>query len=233
MLEERAYLSQSEISIAAPVLGARIDMILHAELSPLGFERIRPRRWVDSTRPPIRRIFEFQPLKGDRYSARWGFSVDFVPTQRNGTIVWKRTAKTARFDLCIDPIDREGRVEWCSVSRFILPLKAYDWAKVTRAVLNGVKAARPDFARVASPRDIVDVFQERSEMKFRRFRLENYIQTHLAWGLCLVSLGRREAAEVHLRKYCEHFFVDRNDRILQAAERAAALIYEHNYKVDA
>jgi hypothetical protein len=163
MPEQRTFLSESEISIAAPVLAARIDMILSAELSPLGFERIRPRHWVDSTRPPIRRIFEFQPLKGDRYSARWGLSINFVPTQRNGKLAWKRTAKTARFDLCIDPIDREGRVEWCSMSRFIFALTTYDWGKVTRAVLNGVKAAHSDFARVASPRNIVEILEEISD----------------------------------------------------------------------
>jgi hypothetical protein len=226
MEEQQTFLSKSQMSVDARVLAARIDMILHSELSPLGFERIGPRRWVDSSRPPIRRMFEFQRLKGEGYSTRWGFSIDFVPTQRNGKLAWKRTARTARFDLCIDPIDREERVEWRSISGFIVPQKTYDWGKVTRAVLDGVRAAQPDFARVASPRNVVEVFRERSAMQFRRFTLENYIRTDIAWGLCLVSLGHYEEAEIHLQKYCARFSIDRNNRILRAAEQAASSITE-------
>jgi hypothetical protein len=54
----------------APVFADKIDEIIGAELSPLGFEQIRPRRWVATARPPIRRIFDFQALKGATYSAR-------------------------------------------------------------------------------------------------------------------------------------------------------------------
>jgi len=41
------------MSVPAPVMAARLDMALHTELSPLGFERIRARRWVAGTYPPI------------------------------------------------------------------------------------------------------------------------------------------------------------------------------------
>lgn len=203
-------------------MAARIDMILHAEMSSDGFERIRPRYWVDSTRPPIRRIFEFQPLKGDSYSARWGISLDFVPMLIGGKLAWKRTAKTAQLDLRFDPMDQEpGRVEWCRFSRFIFPPKPYDWDKVTRAVVHGTKAALLDFMRIQSITDIVQTFGEQSVRKVYRLSLENYIQTHIAWGLCLISLGKQEEAEDHLQKFCVEFSIDRNDRILRAAESAA------------
>jgi hypothetical protein len=94
--------------MSASVLADKIDEIIGAELSPLGFEQIRPRRWVATAQPPIRRIFEFQALKGATYSARWGLSLDFVPLWRADGLRWKRTAKTANFDLCIDPIDQYG-----------------------------------------------------------------------------------------------------------------------------
>jgi hypothetical protein len=229
MPNDGRFLSAADISVPAPVMAARIDMILHAELSSYGFERVRPRHWVDSTLAPIRRIFEFQPLKGDSYSARWGFSLDFVPRLKNGKLAWKRTTKTACFDLRFDPIDQEpGRVEWCRFSRFILPYKIYDWSKVTRAVVNGAKAARSDFKRVRSVRDIVETFREKSVMKFYRFSLENYIQTHIAWGLCLISIGERDEAEDHLQKFCLQFSVDRNDRILRAAEDTARTLRNDN-----
>jgi hypothetical protein len=202
-------------------------MILDGELSPLGFERIRPRMWLESKRPPIRRLFEFQPIKGEVYSARWGFALDFVPIQRAEKLAWKRTAKPARFDLSIDPIDSEGHPrEWHSVSRFIYPAKKYDWGKLVRTVEDTAKGARPDFNRVNSIEDIVALFRERSTMKFKRFSLDNYVQTHIAWGLALIAIGAPEEGERHLQTYCATFSIDRNDRILRQAEQTAIVLAE-------
>ena len=91
-------LSTPEISIPAADLSARIDMILDGELLPLGFERIRPRLWVESKHPPIRRLFEFQPIKGEVYSARWGFSLDFVPIQKAEKLEAHRKDCQVRFE---------------------------------------------------------------------------------------------------------------------------------------
>jgi hypothetical protein len=203
-------------------MAARLDMALHAELSPLGFERIRARRWVAGTHPPIRRIFEFQPLKGEQYSGRWGFSLDFVPILKNGKLRWKRTSRSATFDLCIDPIDTEGGPrDWCSLSRFIYPSKTYDWSRVWRTVKATTQAARTDFSRGNSIDKVASIFRERSTMRSRRFLLENYPQTHIAWGLCLIALGRLAEGETHLEKYCCQFSVDRHDRILDQAVQEA------------
>lgn len=192
----------------------------------MGFQRTRQRRWVDNTTPTIRKIFEFQPLKGLSYSARWGFSLDFVPIRKGGCLRWKRTAKTAQFDLCIDPIDNEGGPhDWCSVSLFIFPGKAYDWSKVTRAVKNTTAAAKADLARVETISDIAALFEQRSIMKFHRFSPENYVQTHLAWGLCLKAIGEREKGEMHLQEYCNRFSIARGDRILRQAEQNARMAF--------
>jgi hypothetical protein len=215
-------LSAADPSVPASVLATRIDMVLHAELSPIGFERARPRRWVEGRQGPIRKIFEFQALKGEQYSACWGFSVDFVPSLRGGRLSWKRTVKAARHDLRIDPIDLEGGPhEWCSFSRFIPRTKVYDWDKVSRTVAASVKAAKQDFKKINTIASLVTMFDERSKMKFRRFSLENYSQTHIAWGLCLLAVRNRDEAETHLTRFCETFSIDRNDRILQSAERIA------------
>lgn len=208
--------------IPAPILAAKVDQILDTELSPLGFERIRPRYWVESRDLPIRRLFDFQPLKGARYSARWGFSLGFVPLCMNGRLRWKRTPKTARFDLCIDPIDSNGRVpDWCSLSRSRYPANHYDWERVLHVTTDGVMAARPDFDRVKSIKDILALFRERSAMKFRRFSLESYIQTHIAWGLSLIAIGEPEEGERHLQIFCTRFSIDRVDPILRQAEQEA------------
>ncbi len=197
-------------------------MILGDDLSPLGFERIRPRHWVESKHPPLRRLFEFQALKGESYSARWGFALDFVPVLRGDRLRWKRTAKTTTFDLCIDPIDAgRNHRDWPRLSRSIWPAKIYDWNNLTRTVRNAAKAAQPDFDRVNSIEDIPALYRERSTMKFSRFSLENYIQTHIAWGLCLIATGKPEEGESHLQTYCTKFEIDRDDRILREAEREA------------
>jgi hypothetical protein len=124
--------------------------------------------------------------------------------------------------LCIDPIDtgRDHR-DWPQLSRSIWPAKTYDWDNVTRIVRNAAKTARPDFNCVSSIADIPTIFRERSTMKFTRFSLENYIQTHIAWGLCLIATGERDEGERHLQTYCTKFEIDRDDRILRQAEQEA------------
>jgi hypothetical protein len=52
---------------------------LHAYLAPLGLTQITPRKWVDGSHPPARRMFELALMKGASVRAHWGYSLDFVP----------------------------------------------------------------------------------------------------------------------------------------------------------
>jgi len=144
-----------------------------------------------------------------------------VPIQRNGRLHWKRTSKSATFDLCIDPINQDGRADRSTVSRFIFPAKTYDWNRATHTMKNTAQLARADYSRVKSVADIVAIFRERSSMRFRQFSLESYTQTHIAWGLALLAIGDAEEGERHLRLYCEQFSVDRNERKIREAELLA------------
>jgi hypothetical protein len=197
----------------------KIDQVVGAELSSLGFERTRPRHWVRTVRAPIRSIFEFQAIKGGAYSARWGFSVDFVPLRRANNFQWKRTAKTAKFDLCIDPLDQHSMPppDWFFIRRH----EANDLIRLASAAQESTRFAKLDFGRVNSIFDIVTIFRERAAMRFRRFSLENYSQTHLAWGLSLIAVGDIREGEQHLELFCARFSIDRNDRLLRQAELAA------------
>jgi hypothetical protein len=174
-----------------------MNSVLCAELSSLpGFEPVRPRRWVGSAKAPIREIFEFQALKGASYSARWGFSLDFVPVIRIGRASWKRTSRSAEFDLCIDPIDELGQVPpWCSFVQFT-KAEEIETAALIRIAASASHAARRDFDRVRSINDVVAIFSERASISFRRFSLRNYVQTHLAWGLGLIAVGESEQVPV-------------------------------------
>jgi hypothetical protein len=203
-------------------LADRIDEELRLKLSPIGFEPVRARRWVSGTIAPIHKIFEFQAMKGGWYSARWGFSLDFVPVVRNGRLRRKRTSKSVEFDLCIDPIDEIGIApDWCSFVE-IATLKEVDASHLIRVVRAATRAAHDDFARVNSVGDVVTVFHERASMAFRRFSLENYVQTHIAWGLCLLAVGKRAEGEEHIRLFCEKNGINRNDPLIHKAESELA-----------
>ena len=183
--------------MAVPDLVDKIDEVIGGELSPRGFERIRPRRWIGTVRPLIRGIFELHALKGSIYSARWGLSLDFVPLWRADKFRWKRTSRAADFDLCIDPIDQNG----VPLSRhsFCRPFRGRaDTARMALVAKESTRAAKLDFNRANSISDVVAMFQDRATMRFRRFSPENYTQTHLAWGLSLIALGEAAEGERHL-----------------------------------
>ncbi|HLY54644.1 MAG TPA: hypothetical protein VKS60_03755 [Stellaceae bacterium] len=186
------------------------------------FERRAPRQWLDSTALPIRRMFEFQPLKGATYSAVWGFSLDFVPLRRGRrTWRWKRTVRSVELDLCIDPIDDGENVpRWCSFV-YLPGIFEPTPTEVTEAARLSLCAAMKDFDRVHSIEDIVAIFEERAAKQFRRFSLENYIQTHIAWGLALVAVGRADEGRIHINAFCDRFEIARDDRLLRRAEAAA------------
>lgn len=187
------------------------------EVTPPGFHRTAERRWVSEAEGAIRRIVEFEALKGARYSARWGFSVDFVPRLRGSQLAWKRTLATAEFDLCIDPADAEGSPPaWCGFASDDSPRRV---SKITRSVK---EAASSDFAPIRTASDLLRLFERRSRMSFRRFGLDNYVQTDLAWGLLQVATGEPEAGSERLARFCERFEVDAGAAILTKARAEAA-----------
>ncbi len=202
----------------APAVAATIDELVGAELLPLGFKPTRPRRWVRTARSHVRGIFEFQALKGGIYSARWGLSLDFVPLLRGDRLRWKRTANTEDFDLCIDPIDEYGAPPaWCSFSRSTPPREG----RMALAVNEATQAAKFAFSRANSIVDVVGMFRQRAALHFRRFDLENYAQTHLAWGLSLIVVGDLTEGERHLELFCARFSIDRQDQMIRQALLAA------------
>jgi hypothetical protein len=194
-----------------------IDAALEDLMPSQGFERSRPGRWVRSTKQPVREVFEFQAMKGMVRSARWGFSLDFVPVLQGTRLKWKRTLKSLAFDLCIDPIDRAGSLlAWFTVSQS-------DPERVVRRVVRQtVGEAASDFDQVDSVADVIRVFDDRNAMSFVRFSLENYVQTHIAWGLALISVGKPAEGEEHLRRFRERFGVDADNALLTLAVAQAS-----------
>lgn len=189
----------------------------NAPLSAL--QRASGLRWVSEPFDHLRRVFEFQATKGARYSARWGWSVDFVPVLKGSKLSWKRTAAKADFDLCIDPIDMSGDVPGgCS---FTTSASRDQIAKAWKA---SIDAALKDWEQVHSRKHLADLFRSRSEMQFRRFALGNYVQTDLAWGLLHLSMGESGEGERHIAEFCQNFEVDRESAIITKAETEALAI---------
>ncbi|ESX78832.1 hypothetical protein NKJ73_00435 [Mesorhizobium sp. M0074] len=183
------------------------------------FQRVGDLFWVGRPTDHIRYLLKFQMLKGMTFSACWGVSIDFVPLFRGGSLRWKRTAKSANFDLCIDPIDSSGRIpNWCS---FYSSDSSY---QVERAALAALNAAQQDWSRITALKDVAASFERRSKMKFRRFSLENYVQTDLAWGLALVAVGDAGRGQHHIDAFCEQFAVAPETTILAKARREAGAI---------
>ncbi len=61
-------------------------------------------------------------------------------------------------------------------------------------------------------------------MQFRRFSLQNYAQTDLAWGLLLLATGKAEEGYRRLANFCESFEIDRSTAILQKAVAEASAV---------
>jgi hypothetical protein len=203
------------------------DASLREVLSPLGFELAGSHRWVSPSRNSIRRLVHFELLKGGVYTPRWGFSVDFVPVLRSRRLRWKRTLKSAAFDLCIDPVDELGVApHW---GMLLQPIEGYrrpTARHVAAAASATAQRAHRDFLRVDGVADLAVLFAERSLMRFERFSLDNYVQTEIAWGLCLLAMGRPDEGGDRIARFCDRFDVSVEDTLLAKAriEATAALI---------
>lgn len=201
--------------------GEAIDEALGRELVPLGFTCTHPRRWARTVKTPVHEIFHFQPLKGATYSARWGYSLDFVPLFRGSGFRWKRTARSADFDLCIDPLDLSGKPRQGHSLTNLPGYLVSNPMEISQAAAATTQAAIQDFDRVQSIADVVEIFRERASMYFVRFWPENYIQTHFALGLALIATGDAEKGDAHLALFCKRHGVSTDDRFLRKARAEA------------
>lgn len=166
-----------------------------------GFQKVAERTWVRDRKIPIREIFTVNSLKGATYSAAWGFSLDFVPLFTNHMFKWKRTNKSARCDICIDPIDLEGDVpEWCSFSHLQGVMEAAS-DEVSVSMNQAIKKALSDFESIQSISDLETLFRSRSALIYRRFGFDNYVQVYLAWGKLLIALGAKRKVRNCLKNF--------------------------------
>jgi hypothetical protein len=183
------------------------------------FQLVKPRWWVRDVKPSIRELFNVAPLKGASYSVRWGFSLDFVPLMWTKPPRWKRTNKSAHFDLVIEPLD-QGSEEF--VFHHLPGYDEVERTTIQRIAQASIQRALSDFDAVKGIEDIPRMFTKVSMLPAKRFSLDNYTQAHLAWGITLLRLGEVDKGHALVARACALHRIDGAHPILARAMAPAA-----------
>jgi hypothetical protein len=177
-----------------------VDDHMRDYLESVGLSRIAPRRWIDGTVPPARRLFEFQLLKGAGLKACWGFSLDFVPHIAGGRVTWHRSDKAAKLDVIVDPR--------------MLPQPSFLWGanklKEDLAAMApaAVAAAKRDWQRGTTYEGMLQIIRDIRDQHTNCFDYHNYTQLPLAFAYLAAKVGEPEAAKQELDQYIKDFQLD-------------------------
>ena len=179
--------------LSAAERDAIIQSHLREWLGPLGLNEIIPRRWVDGSQPPARRIFELQLLKGAGLGALWGFSLDFVPHISGGSLRWHRSDKTAMADAVIIQTDLpqpdyiHGPDNLIQGLRSLLPL--------------AIARAKDSWRRGATLPGMLELVREIRDGRPNHFPYDNLTQMPLAYAFLSAKTGDLQVAESELDRY--------------------------------
>jgi hypothetical protein len=190
--------------------------LLREWLSPLGLAEIAPRRWIDGSKPPARRLFELQLLKGASVKACWGFSLDFVPHSSGSRIRWHRSDKTAMLDVIVDPRALPQPCFLYGSKRFQVELEAL--------LLRAVPLAEQDWDRGTTFVGMLEIIQEIRDRNTNCFNFLNYTQLPLALIFLAAKVGEVQDANRELEEYLYSHSLDE-----RAADRLRQLVSEYQH----
>jgi len=106
-------------------------------------------------------------------------------------------------DLIIDPVDITGVVP-PQAFRFITGADTQiPVGEICRAAEYFLPLASADFNRVRSAADFCEFFLERSKLRYRRFRFDQYFQHRLVLGFVLILMGQPSEGEQKIRQFCQ------------------------------
>ncbi len=178
----------------------RIDEWFHIayehELKGHGFERVGKRRWIRSTKTPVREGIQVSAIKGYSFTPTWFVSLDLVPhVTSTGQIKWHKTAQSARPDLLIDPFDEPDAYDLDT-----LVVSGMQTATETKNAIKGstVKAvprALEWFARIGDFPSLTSLYEEARSRPVVRFGFDNYTQARLSFAFVLRAAGYDVLAE--------------------------------------
>jgi hypothetical protein len=167
-------------------------LMLQERLGPLGLTEIAPRRWIDGSKPPARKLFELQLLKGASLKACWGFSLDFVPHVSGSSIRWHRSDKTARLDVIVDPVALPQSCFLYGPARFRAELQVL--------LPDAVAAAQRDWEIGSTYKGMLQLIREIRDKNTNCFGFRNYTQLPLAFAFLLAKTGDIVLAEQELEE---------------------------------
>jgi hypothetical protein len=179
------------------LLSAERDAILASHLNEplaaLGLVQVAPRRWVDGSAPPARRVFEMRLLKSAGIMANWGFSLDFVPHISGRRICWHRSDRTAMLDVHVDP---RGLEKACF-------LWGAEWLHrdLDRLVPVAVERAQETWRQGSTWTGMLDILQEIRERKSNRFSFHFYWHLPLTFVFLTAKTGDLASAQAALEEF--------------------------------
>lgn len=172
-------------------------------LSPLGLAEVTPRTWVDGSRPPVRRMFELQLLKGAGVKACWGFSLDFVPHISGGRVRWHRSDKSARLDVIIDPPDLRQPSFLHGAPQFSADLR--------RLLPEASARAQATWTKGATSQGMLDIICEIRQRNTNCFAFYNYTQLPLAYAFLSARVGDARSADWEIDHYATLHKLDEDE----------------------
>ena len=179
---------------------AKIDDWFHTaygfELSGHGFEQVGRRRWIRSSKVPIREGIQINAMKGYSFAPFWFVSLDPVPdVTAKGHVRWHRTPGSALPDLRVDPMDApdEFDIDVLVVSGMQTPDDAKE--AIRHSTKMTVRLALDWFARVVDLPSLVSLYEEVASRPTIRFGPDNYPQHRLSFAFVLKATGYDVLAE--------------------------------------
>ena len=173
---------------------------LRPQLEPLGLSEVAPRRWIDGSNPPSRRLFELTLLKGAGMMACRGFSLEFVPHISAGRIRWHRSDKTARLDVLVCPkILRQAS--------FLFGAKRLA-ADLIWMLPEAVAGARRDWEIGATFEGMLEIIRRIRDRHTNFWEYENLTQIELAFTFLSAKVGDMIPAERELENYITRHRLD-------------------------
>ena len=166
---------------------------LRKHLPQLGLQEAAPRRWIDGSKPPVRRLFLLELLKGASMTASWGFSLDFVPHISAGAVRWHRSDKTAMLDVIVNP---KSLLQPCSLyGTTVLE------DELQKLMPSAAAAAAETWRRGATYEGMIAIIRDIRDQKSNCHGYYTYTQLPLAHAFLLAKTGALDAARSELDAY--------------------------------
>lgn len=196
------------------------DAIVASHLNPrlraLGFVQVTPRRWVDGSAPPIRRLFEMRLLKGAAMEPAWGFSLDFVPHFSNGKVCWHRSNRSAKFDV---PVEMKSR----SYASFLHGADRLNY-DLERQLPVALERAQDTWSLGSNPAGVLHILREIRERRIGYFYVYFDEQLPLTSMFLSAKIGDLAGAQAELEAYAAKY---------ELAEAVSAKLAKHLREVAA